>query len=301
MSRSYPVGSGGLNGGQAPVGSRLSQPIGQQLGNAQPEHTWQNSARAGAFGADQQKKINNLDGRQALFSAMKGPWNNASMDKFRETGRKLGVNDAGWAAGVSRANGQEPAAPAPPKAIPVPETSTPQFGSDIAKNNIATKGLAGAIADYKARSAAAPGIPMASDMPKDTMPARSWQQQATTPAPINPAIPAPAPIPAPSPVAAQITTPSIAPPPTAMPAPGNLTDANPVTFYGPGGYRSPQNVADATKIAADNQAKATREEDNRKRQSIPSTTRPLLDRTVGKKPGWMEGTGAGKAWDLVNK
>jgi hypothetical protein len=47
-------------------------------------------------------------------------------------------------------------APTPPQVAPI--GSPPQFGKDIGRNNIETKGLNGAIADYKARSAAADSI-----------------------------------------------------------------------------------------------------------------------------------------------
>jgi hypothetical protein len=69
-------------------------------------------------------------------------------------------------------------------------------------------------------------------------------------------------------------------------------------LYGPGGYQDPKVAAELSRQAA---AKKAREEKNAAQLSKGSTRPPLLSRTIGEKPSWMQGTLAGRAYDAINK
>jgi hypothetical protein len=69
-------------------------------------------------------------------------------------------------------------------------------------------------------------------------------------------------------------------------------------LYGPGGYQDPKVAAELSRQAA---AKKAREEKNAAQLSKGSTRPPLLSRTIGEKPSWMQGTLAGRAYDAINQ
>jgi len=99
---------------------------------------------SGAFGKPAQLRAQNLEGRKGLFAEMKATAEatGGSQSDYRERAKALGIDDAGYARGIARAEGTAvptPAAPAP---------AAPLTGGALARSNIAKMGQAGAVADY---------------------------------------------------------------------------------------------------------------------------------------------------------
>jgi hypothetical protein len=118
-----PVGGAGGWGGQASPSTVQGQ---GKLGQRQPDRTWQQSARGGAFGTGAKDRVRlqddiaagktiaasgqQLKDRQSLFADMQKP--GADMAALRQRGQALGVTDSGWAKGLAKA-GTAPAASSP--------------------------------------------------------------------------------------------------------------------------------------------------------------------------------------------
>jgi len=289
------------------------------------ERTKEDANRDGSFGKAAKARQINLDGRQSLFKEMKGPDTTGRFEEFRQRAAKLGVDDKGWAAGLARLNGREPeaATPATPTMASAPVIQKPtkpaditkpvQFGAGVAKDNIAKLGIAGAHADYKARSAAAAaGAPVIT--PKASMPnanqiqsgianttiaqpklgagapkvgydgkgyGQTWQQATGLPKPAAPAAPQ---------IASQPTPPAAPPAPTATQpipkvapaAPPQIQDKNPVTFSPPpSAVWNDMVQAEKQRTQAENQKlQARHQRVEQKKASV-------------KVPSWQEGTAVG--------
>lgn len=118
-----PVGGAGGWGGQAAPSTVQGQ---GKLGQRQPDRTWQQSARGGAFGTGAKDRVRlqddiaagktiaasgqQLKDRQSLFADMQKP--GADMAALRQRGQALGVTDSGWAKGLAKV-GTAPAASSP--------------------------------------------------------------------------------------------------------------------------------------------------------------------------------------------
>jgi hypothetical protein len=108
------------------------------------------SAASGAFGTRAQAREENLAARRGLFAEMKAAAEGTGVgtSDFRERAKALGIDEAGYARGIARAEGTEipkPTAPAP---------AAPLQGRALAESNIATMGVQGAAADYFKRAGA---------------------------------------------------------------------------------------------------------------------------------------------------
>jgi hypothetical protein len=145
------AGFSGVSGSQvgfkreSPTATPTGAPPRRETFAEEDARTRREKTLSGAFGEKAQAKAENLEGRKGLFAEMRtAATEGGNTTGFRDRAKALGIDEAGYARGIARAEGTAVPTLAPTVAGP----AAPLTGRALAEKNIATMGQAGAAADY---------------------------------------------------------------------------------------------------------------------------------------------------------